>query len=476
MKKVRVRIAPSPTGDPHVGTAYIALFNYVFAKKHSGDFIIRIEDTDRERSTKDSEKLILDYLSWLGLNWDEGPYRQSDRREIYYRYAMELVEKGVAYKCYCSEERLGRLKEKQRRENLPPGYDGKCRDLINSEENEGKKFVVRLKVPRQGNTIVKDAIRGDVIFENVKIDDQVLLKSDGFPTYHLANVVDDHLMNISHVIRAEEWIPSTPKHILLYEAFGWELPVWVHMPLLRNRDKSKISKRKNAVSLEYYHDEGFLKEALLNFLALMGWSLDGKTEIFNMDDMIEKFEWKSVALGSPILDVEKLKWINRTYIREYDLDALMELLKPFYMPIYGEILDKEFLKKIVDGQRERSDTLKELAENIGVFIREPQFFFDQLTDEDKKKAINILKEETASEVLKQFENEIDKVEYSPGAIKEMLLTLKERLSLPLSKIFPPLRILISGMMRGNEMSQLIFLFGKKEVIRRINSMKSLMEN
>ena len=281
-KKVRVRIAPSPTGDPHVGTAYIALFNWVFAKKNGGDFIIRIEDTDRTRFNEKSEREILEYLKWLGLDWSEGPdlggkygpYKQSERAHIYREYVDKLLSEGKAYRCFCSEDRLRKLREFQNSRKLPPGYDRKCRSLteeeVESKIAQGMEFTVRLRVPLEGKSVVNDLLRGKIEFDNAKIDDQVLMKSDGMPTYHLANVVDDKLMGITHVVRAEEWIPSTPKHVLLYRAFGWEEPVWVHMPILRNADKSKISKRKNAVSLKHYHDKGYLKEALLNFLALMG--------------------------------------------------------------------------------------------------------------------------------------------------------------------------------------------------------------
>ena len=271
-KRVRVRIAPSPTGDPHVGTAYIGLFNYAFAKHNGGDFILRIEDTDRTRFSGDSEQQIFDAMKWLGLNYDEGPdvggeagpYRQSERFSIYKDYAEQLVEKGEAYYCFCTAERLQKLRERQAAMKQAPGYDGHCRNLTKEEVEAklavGEPYVIRLKMPYEGETVVNDGLRGEIRFENSKIDDQVLLKSDGFPTYHLANIVDDHLMGITHVIRAEEWISSTPKHIQLYKAFGWDEPKWYHMPLLRNADKTKISKRKNPVSLNYYKEEGYLKE------------------------------------------------------------------------------------------------------------------------------------------------------------------------------------------------------------------------
>jgi glutamyl-tRNA synthetase len=287
---VRTRIAPSPTGDPHVGTAYVALFNYAWARQHGGQFILRIEDTDRQRSHPASERMIFEALHWLGLSWDEGPdvggphgpYRQSERSEVYREHADALVERGAAYPCFCTAERLEALRAEQKaRKAAVMGYDRRCRGIARSEAERrcaaGEPRVVRLAMPDDDSMTVTDALRGAVRFERPQMDDQILLKSDGFPTYHLANVVDDHLMQISHVMRAEEWLSSLPKHVQIYRSFGWEPPVFCHLPLLRNADKSKISKRKNPVSLNHYRRAGFLPEALLNFLALMGFSMSSTT-------------------------------------------------------------------------------------------------------------------------------------------------------------------------------------------------------
>ena len=314
----RVRIAPSPTGDPHVGTAYIGLFNYAFARKHGGKFILRIEDTDQERSTRASETSILAALRWLGLDWDEGPdvggefgpYRQSERLEIYAKEVETLLAKGRAYRCFCTRERLDALRVEQRASKGRLGYDGHCRHLPADEVarrlDEGEASVVRLRVPDEGETSFVDELRGTVRFQNTEIDDQVILKSDGFPTYHLANVVDDHHMGITHVIRGEEWITSTPKHVQLYEAFGWEAPQWVHLGLLRNQDKSKLSKRKNPVSIFYYRDLGYLPSTFLNFLGTLGFSMGGDVERFTLDEMIEAFDWSRVSAGGPVFDPVKL--------------------------------------------------------------------------------------------------------------------------------------------------------------------------
>jgi glutamyl-tRNA synthetase len=346
---VVVRIAPSPTGDPHVGTAYIALFNRALRMKRGGRFILRIEDTDRKRSTPESEAMIFDALAWLGLEHDEGPdtgggfgpYRQSERAAIYTEHTEKLIEAGRAYRCFCTEERIRALRERQKKEGRSfLGYDGHCRDLDEEEARKrkeaGETHVVRLKVPREGETVVRDFARGEIAFRNDIIDDQVLLKSDGLPTYHLANVVDDHLMGMTHVIRAEEWISSTPKHVLLYEAFGWEEPVFLHMPLLRNKDLSKISKRKNPVSLVWYRDSGYLPEALVNFLATMGYSLPpGKApspdnpEMFSFDDLVQALDLGRIKTSGPVFDLEKLDSFNGHYVRALAPERLADRILDF---------------------------------------------------------------------------------------------------------------------------------------------------
>ncbi|MDO4450511.1 MAG: glutamate--tRNA ligase [Moraxella sp.] len=332
--KVRTRIAPSPTGFPHVGTAYIALFNMVFAKAHGGEFILRIEDTDQVRSTAQSEQMILDALRWTGLSWSEGPdvggqfapYRQSERSEIYQKYANELLDKGHAFRCFCTPEELDEMRKAQEAQGLPTKYDGRYANLSREESDRlatsGKPFVIRMRVPTEGECVVHDMLRGEIVIPWDTVDMQVLLKTDGLPTYHLANVVDDHLMQISHVIRGEEWINSAPKHKLLYEYFGWEMPTLCHMPLLRNPDKSKLSKRKNPTSITYYRDAGVLPEVLLNYLGRMGYSLPSEKEIFSLNEMIESFDIKRISLGGPVFDIEKLYWLNGEYLRAMSAEEL----------------------------------------------------------------------------------------------------------------------------------------------------------
>jgi len=338
---VRTRVAPSPTGDPHVGTAYMALFNRCFAKAHGGQFILRIEDTDQTRSTQAAEQMILESLKWLGLDWDEGPdvggahgpYRQSERRDMYAKYAMQLVDQGDAFACYRTPSELDELREARRSDGrstaLKPSDLALPEAELSARKAAGAPFVIRMRVPEaSGVCVVKDRLRGDIELDWSMVDAQILLKSDGMPTYHLANVVDDHLMEITHVIRGEEWLNSAPKHQLLYQYFGWDMPELCHMPLLRNPDKSKLSKRKNPTSILYYERMGFLPEALLNYLGRMGWSMPDEQEKFSLDQMQAAFDIDRVSLGGPIFDVEKLKWLNGLWLREdFDLDQLKARLK-----------------------------------------------------------------------------------------------------------------------------------------------------
>ena len=334
--KVRTRIAPSPTGFPHVGTAYIALFNLCFAKQHGGEFILRIEDTDQLRSTPESEKMILDSLRWLGIEWSEGPdvggphapYRQSERMHIYKQYALELVAKGHAFYCFASAEVLDQMRAEQQARGESPKYDGRGLKLSQEEVQRrleaGEPHVIRMKVPEEGICKVNDLLRGEVDIPWAQVDMQILLKTDGLPTYHLANVVDDHLMQITHVFRGEEWLPSAPKHQLLYHYFGWDMPQLCHMPLLRNPDKSKLSKRKNPTSINYYRDIGVLPEALLNYLGRMGWSMPDEREVFTLQDMMDNFDIHRVSLGGPVFDVDKLNWLNGQWIKGLSPVQLLE--------------------------------------------------------------------------------------------------------------------------------------------------------
>ncbi len=356
--KVRTRVAPSPTGDPHVGTAFQALLNQVFAHRYEGQFLLRIEDTDQKRFVASSEEVIFDALEWLELTPDEsvmkegavGPYRQSERLEIYQKYAQQLVDEGKAYYCFCSSERLTQMREEQQKQKVPPKYDRACRNLSKEEVAKrlaaGEKAVIRLKVPDNQEIVVHDVLRGEVKFDSNIIDDQVLMKSDGFPTYHLAVVVDDHLMGITHMMRGEEWLPSAPKHVLLYQYFGWSEPIMIHTPVLRNPDRSKLSKRKGNTSLWWYRGQGFLKEALLNFLALLVWKPSDQREIFTKEEMMANFEWEQLQVTGPIFDTTKLLWLNGMYMRQLSLDELLARLEVWMAWVTKHATDEKLLADV----------------------------------------------------------------------------------------------------------------------------------
>ncbi len=466
---VRVRIAPSPTGDPHVGTAYIALFNYVFARKHGGQFILRIEDTDRVRSRDSSEVAIMKALRWVGLEWDEGPdkggpygpYRQSERASIYKEHAQVLIAKGHAYRCFCTADRLAELRKEQMQNKVNPGYDGKCRSLSASEANQrvalGEPCVVRLITPGSGVTRFQDQLRGEVEIPNQQIDDQVLLKSDGFPTYHLANVVDDHLMKITHVIRAEEWISSTPKHVMLYEAFGWEPPTFVHMPLLRNPDKSKISKRKNPVSITYYQKAGFLPEALRNFLGTMGWSYGDDREKFTLDEMIDVFDWAKVSLGGPVFDIDKLRWMNEKYIHDMSdaelADAIVE---------WG--LGRDHLLPLMPLFRER---IKQLSD----FVPGASFFFsgdlDYAEVADKMKIPDVPGNRTRKLLLELVERIEAAQDFEVEGLETVCREFCEQNDWKSKHGFMLLRYAVSGRKASPPLFDTMVVLGKDMTIRRL---------
>ncbi|MEV8514173.1 glutamate--tRNA ligase [Dactylosporangium sp. NPDC051484] len=368
---VRTRVAPSPTGDPHVGTAYAALFNLAFARKHGGQFILRVEDTDRTRYVEGSEQQVFDTLRWLGFSWDQGPdiggpaapYRQSERLPTYRVVAERLLAEGHAYQCWCSAERLTQMRERQQQLKMPTGYDRTCYGKTREERAELPGFtevpVVRMLVPDEARISFTDLIRGEIT--PPQPDDQVLLKADGFPTYHLAVVVDDNAMGVTHVIRGEEWISSTAKHLLLYRWLGWQEPRYAHMPLLRNVDRSKISKRKNpAARLKWFQEEGYLPEALVNFLALMGYSMPEGKEIFTFDEVVESFDFARINPVGPVFDIDKLNWLNGHYLRSLDDDAFLRAAEPF---LPGD-LTPEDIRTLVVPLRERTKKLSELAEQL----------------------------------------------------------------------------------------------------------------
>ena len=443
---VRTRVAPSPTGDPHVGTAYMALFNRCFAHAHGGQFILRIEDTDQVRSTPEAEAKILESLRWLGLDWDEGPdiggptgpYRQSERAEIYSGYAWELVEKGHAFVCYRTPEELNALREARREAGKATAL--KPSELMLSEEEQaarkaaGAAFVIRMMVPEEaGACVVEDMLRGAIELDWSMVDAQILLKSDGLPTYHLANVVDDHLMEITHVIRGEEWINSAPKHQLLYAYFGWTMPVLCHLPLLRNPDKSKLSKRKNPTSILYYQRMGFLPEAVVNYLGRMGWSMPDEQEKFTLSEMQQAFDITRVSLGGPVFDVEKLRWLNGLWIREsLSTDDLIQRLQDW-------ALNREMLEKIVPQAQGRIDVLSDLIPQAAYLLSgdvslTPAAFGEEGDDRDTAVA-------QMQFVLWRLEAQQD---WRRDALFAVLKALAEAMGSKPKALFAPLFLALSG--------------------------------
>jgi glutamyl-tRNA synthetase len=441
---VRTRIAPSPTGDPHVGTAYIALFNYCFAKKHGGKFILRIEDTDQVRSTRESEQQILDALRWVGLEWDEGPdvggpkgpYRQSERSELYREHCDILLDRGHAFRCFCTSERLTQVRREQMaaRENMR--YDGHCLDLDVDEIAQrlaaGEPHVVRMKVPTEGVCVIQDRLRGEIEIEWQQVDMQVLLKSDGLPTYHLANVVDDHLMEITHVLRGEEWINSAPKHLLLYEYFGWTAPELCHMVLLRNPDKSKLSKRKNPTGILYYERLGILPEALLNYLGRMAWSMPDDRERFSLDEMVEHFDLDRISLGGPVFDVTKLEWLNGLWIRDMDDEALVDAITKW-------ALNPEYLMPILGLVRKRIKVLGDLVD-VGGFFLQGRI---NLTAEDL--VHKTLSADEVKRVLVYSQWRLDTVKtWDAASIDATLRSTAEMMEIELRSFLSPFFVAVSG--------------------------------
>lgn len=443
--KVRTRVAPSPTGDPHVGTAYMALFSLCFARQHGGEFILRIEDTDAARNTKESEQVILDSLRWLGLDWDEGPdkegsfgpYRQSERLEIYKKYAGKLISSGHAFHCFCDTKRLGQMRADQMKRGETARYDGCCLSLGDDEVREkldaGQAHVVRMKVPSMGTCIVKDRLRGEIEIEWSQVDMQVLLKTDGNPTYHLAVVVDDHLMEITHIIRGEEWINSAPKHILLFDYFGWDMPELIHMPLLRNPDKSKLSKRKNPTSIRYYERMGFLPEALLNYLGMLGWSMPDGEEKFSIDSMISNFDIERISLGAPVFDVEKLKWLNGRWLRENFSD------EEFADRISEWAFNRDNLLKIIPLIKERVDVFSEVSSMISFFtegmpdIRDSDLIVKNVEPDEVKKILQF-----ALWDLEQLQ------EWQRATLNQLFVDLAARLNKKIREVLAPMFVAISG--------------------------------
>ena len=475
---VRVRFAPSPTGYPHVGNIRTALFNWLFARHHGGSFIVRIEDTDVTRKVKGAVKSILDGLSWLGLDWDEGPevggkyapYFQSQRLEIYGELAQRLISQGDAYYCYCSPQRLEEMRLEQVRRKQPPGYDRHCRALspeVRAQKAaEGITPVVRFKTPLGGQTGFDDLIRGEVVFENNTIDDFVLLKSDGYPTYHLANVVDDHLMEISHVLRAEEWLSSTPRHLLLYQALGFEPPQFAHLPMILGTDRTKLSKRHGAVSITEYQEQGYLPEAMVNFLALLGWSLDDKTELLSRQELIDNFSLERISRTAAIFNMDKLTWMNGVYIRSLTADEFFEAVEPYLMTDISAgkalISSEQYVRDILPLVQERARTLAKVVELA-------QFFF--VDDLDYEPSLLIGKNmnlESAVQALKTAQQKLSQLEaFDAESLEAVLRPLAVELGLKTGQLFGTLRVAVTGRTAAPPLFQTMAVLGRERCLKRI---------
>lgn len=487
MGRIRTRFAPSPTGFLHIGGLRTALFAFLFARHEGGDFILRIEDTDRARLVEGALEDIIDSLRWLKITYDEGPdiggayapYLQSERREIYYIHAHELLKKGNAYRCFCSPERLSTLREEQRRQGMATGYDRQCRNLSEKEcEKHDKKdepSVIRLKIPLEGETTFKDLIRGSITKKNIELDDMVLLKSDGFPTYHLANVVDDHLMNITHVIRGDEWIPSTPRHIILYDAFGWNPPVFAHVPVILSQEGGKLSKRHGATMVREFRQKGYLSEALLNFVALLGWSYDDKTELFDREQLINYFDLERVGKSPAIFSYEKLTWFNGIYIRRKKREELYDLLLPYL--IDGQLVKKDdpdenknYIKEIIPLIQERLKYLSQIAELTW-------FFFDNLFEiKDKEFLIpkNLVKDDAINILLKSLSCLKGIFPFEEGEIEHALRSLTAELKLKTGQVFMILRVATTGTRVSPGLFETLRVLGKERVLKRLSDAIDLL--
>jgi glutamyl-tRNA synthetase len=467
---VRTRIAPSPTGIAHLGTAYMAMRNLAIAKQGKGQFIIRIEDTDRERYVEGAVDVIFDAMKWLGYPNDEGPnvggphspYTQSERLPIYQEYVQKLLDNGKAYYCFCTKERLEQVRTEAQAKKQLPRYDRHCRHLskeeVTSLVDSGIPKVIRLAVPETGVTVCQDIMRGAVEFENAGIDDQVLLKSDGYPTYHLGVVVDDHLMDVTHIIRGEEWLSSSPKHVLIYQAFGWVLPVFAHLPLIRNKDHSKMSKRKNDVSILSHRDKGYLPEAINNALALMGWSHPDKKEMFSLEEFLELFTLERITLTAPVYDIEKLNWLNGMYIREMDTSELTKRLTPF-IPTDCPV---EIVSQILPLIKERLVTLKDFEELTTFFYRD--ITVDQTLLTKKSTA-----EEVSAQLLatKSSMEGLDQEVWTHENIEQKVRSLAEANGWKPGQYFMMLRLAVTGKTATPPLFETMEVLGRDVVLKRL---------
>ncbi len=471
---VRLRFAPSPTGYLHVGGLRTALFSWLYAKQKNGKFILRLEDTDQNRLVKGSENALIRMLKWSGISIDEGPldggefgpYRQSERLHIYNHYVQELINKNLAYRCFCSLERLDSLRNEQRLKGETPRYDKFCRKLSNEQSKKkvesGEMYVIRMKIPEKSEVLIlDDIIRGRISIDTSNTEDQVILKSDGFPTYHLAVVVDDYLMKITHVVRGEEWLPSFPKHLLLYRYFGWDSPKFAHLPLILNPDRSKLSKRQMDVAVEDFRDQGYIPEALINFITLLGWSPIEKREIYSLKELVKEFSFKKINKSGAIFDREKLNWMNHKYIQNLDQKDLIKRLSSFSKSKSFKKLNPDFLKKVVQIQQSRLITLNNFFERLPYFV-------DDNPKTTNSKVLCLLKQKSSKIVLDEFYKQVLSLEnLNKENLGIVVKNVQNKTSLNGTDLWLPLRYAITLEVKGPDLNLIVDLFGKEKCLRLV---------
>lgn len=479
---IRVRYAPSPTGHLHIGNARAALFNYLFARSHNGTFIIRVEDTDTKRNIEGGEESQLEYLKWLGIDWDEsidvggdyGPYRQSERNDLYKKHYDDLLERGLAYKCYCTEEELEAEREGQIARSEMPRYSGKCRNLTDDEraalEAEGRKPSIRFAVPQGKTYTFNDIVKDDVSFESDGIGDFVIVKKDGIPTYNFAVAVDDHYMKISHVLRGDDHISNTPKQLMIYEAFGWEIPKFGHTTLIVNEERKKLSKRDGSIIqfIEQYKDLGYQPDALFNFIALLGWSPKGEDELFSKEELIERFDADRLSKSPAVFDTKKLEWMNNQYMKNLDLDEVVALSTP-HLEEAGKIPkdrtpeQEEWVRKLVGLYQEQ------MSYGAEIVALSELFFKDEIAYDEEASAV--LAEEQVPEVMAELSRQLEALEnFEAAEIKKSIKAVQKETGHKGKKLFMPIRVAATGQTHGPDLPSAIEVLGKEKVLARLSKL------
>lgn len=488
---VRVRFAPSPTGFVHIGSLRTALYNFLYARKMQGNYVLRVEDTDRTRLVEGAVEGMLSAMNWAGVNHDEGvmlsddnkvvqngdcgPYIQSERLDIYKEHITTLIDKGDAYYCFCSRSRLDRIREQQKNEGLDPKYDGHCRELsqeeIQDKLDKGEDYVIRMKLPENKSITFNDIVRGKVSIHTSDMDDQVLIKADGFPTYHFAVVVDDHMMDITHVIRGEEWLTSTPKHVLLYQMFGWKAPTFVHLPNILNADRKKLSKRQGDVAVEDFRNKGYLPEALVNYIALVGWSPEDNKEIFSMPELIEAFSLERVSKSGGVFDTAKLNWVNSHYIKEADTQRLVDLASKFV--IKEKLMSEHEVKANNEWLLLAMDTVKDRLDYLAQFPEEIKSFLNSAMPELEDEAKEFMKLEHMMELADELEAKITAADtITPDFVSAMFKEIQKEKGIKGKNLFMGTRVIITGQNHGPDIPMVLSLLGKEKALSRIEQAKA----